>query len=148
MKVLTKTEWDNLFRNILTVAQKCGYLTHPSFKDAQEQRVFLLNAYRESMYITKAYPVCGMANDLLAAFVAYAGMADKHNLDFKEFLVQLYRLFKPYFEKAEMSDDEWSTLVRGIGELDEKFSHNFLVIISTMMGVFENQYKEGGAYYA
>lgn len=150
----TKKEWSKLFSDILTVAKKCNYFPRKKYDDPKKLREDIMNAYKESMYFAKAYPICSMSTSLLTGFVSYASTlnlsGDMYNHDFKAFLVELYNLSSPYFEKEHMEDKDWEILVKGVTQIGTSYKDKhtgeinplFIRVGGTVLDLFEYRERE------
>lgn len=151
----TKKEWSKLFSDILTVAKKCNYFPRKKYNDQKKLREDIMNAYKESMYFAKAYPINDISTSLLTGFVSYAGTlnlsGDMYNHDFKAFLMELYSLSTPFFEKEHMEDKDWEILVGGVTKIGNSYKDKytgeinplFIRVGGTILDLFEH--RERGA---
>lgn len=152
----TKKEWSKLFSDILTVGKKCNYFPRPGYKNPKEFRTLIMNAYKESMYFAKAYPTNEISNRLLAGFVSYADnfriakdIYPQDFNDFKTFLTTLYNSLNPFFEKHDLLDEDWDTIIESITNANNLYKEKhgdcnplFVCIGFTLLDIFELREKE------
>lgn len=150
----TKKEWSKLFSDLLMVAKKCNYFPRPAYNNQEELRSLIMNAYKESMYFAKAYPINNISNQLLTGFVSYAdnfrNARDVYSQDFKAFLMKLYDSLNPFFEKEVLSDADWNCVIDSIVGTNRSFEDKtgqcnplFTCVAFTLLDIFDRR-ENGG----